>query len=259
MAHHRYRTLGKSKLGHRYMYRPPPAEHPLLRAALSAPSLARAAVELAPADWRPQGKAPRNQLQIGACTGFASAAFREILDAIKTGTQLPDYLSPAYLYGRTRMAEGSFPTDAGASIADEMATLVSYGTCPEAILPYTGDASEAPTPASDVAALPFRIMGPTPVDCTNPDAIKAALQSGPVAIAFTVYESFETPDANGVVSIPQPGEAMLGGHGVLIVGFNSRGWIVRNSWGTDWGDSGHAYMPIGYEANWFEAFSAAPQ
>ena len=40
-------------------------------------------------------------------------------------------------------------------------------------------------------------------------------------------------------------EAVLGGHAVLIVGYNdtTQRFIVRNSWGTGWGDKGYFYMP----------------
>ena len=257
---HHHVKPGKSNLGHRYQYRPPPVDHPLL-ATLARPP-AKTAVPLpSSVDLRPFAMSVRDQGQEGACTGFASAASREISRAI-LGSPPSEYFSPAYLYGRTRMKEGTFPADSGASIADEMATLVAYGVCPESFLPYTGNAALGPTPASDVAALPSRIVTPAPVDCTDIAAIKTALAcKQPVVIAFTVFESFETPDANGVVPVPSPDEPQLGGHGVCVVGYDdARGaWIVRNSWGPGWSDDGYVHMPYGYEGLWYEAFTYAPQ
>ena len=62
-----------------------------------------------------------------------------------------------------------------------------------------------------------------------------------------VYESFESPEVaqTGVMPIPQPGEQPLGGHAVLAVGYDDakQVLIVRNSWGTAWGDGGYFYMP----------------
>ena len=42
-----------------------------------------------------------------------------------------------------------------------------------------------------------------------------------------------------------------GGHAVMCVGYDDeRGvFIVRNSWGTGWGDGGYFYMPYGYMTN----------
>jgi C1A family cysteine protease len=52
----------------------------------------------------------------------------------------------------------------------------------------------------------------------------------------------------GVVPLPGPREKVLGGHAVLAVGYDDakQCFIVRNSWGTKWGDKGHCYMPYAY-------------
>ena len=41
---------------------------------------------------------------------------------------------------------------------------------------------------------------------------------------------------------------------MALVGYTSGRFIVRNSWGTDWGDGGFAYASLGYAA---EAFTEA--
>ena len=36
---------------------------------------------------------------------------------------------------------------------------------------------------------------------------------------------------------------------MCVVGYNKEGFIIRNSWGYDWGDGGYCYMPysdLGY-------------
>ena len=42
------------------------------------------------------------------------------------------------------------------------------------------------------------------------------------------------------------------GHAVAIVGYTSKRFIVRNSWGTYWGDKGFAYPSIDYSKNAFK-------
>ena len=41
------------------------------------------------------------------------------------------------------------------------------------------------------------------------------------------------------------GDSYLGGHAIAIVGYNQKGFIIRNSWGKYWGDKG--YTLIEYE------------
>jgi len=80
-------------------------------------------------------------------------------------------------------------------------------------------------------------------------AIKAALSSGyPVVVGINVYSSFEGGDVaqTGNVPLPQPGEQQLGAHAVVCVGYTYDRWIMRNSWGAQWGDQGYFYLPIQY-------------
>ena len=69
------------------------------------------------------------------------------------------------------------------------------------------------------------------------DILKALLK-GPLVTSMTVYEDFLTYKS-GVYSY-ESGDR-LGGHAIVIVGYdiNERYWIVRNSWGTEWGDNGY--------------------
>ncbi|MGW8123205.1 C1 family peptidase [Roseivirga echinicomitans] len=39
-----------------------------------------------------------------------------------------------------------------------------------------------------------------------------------------------------------PNEKAYGGHAVVIVGFDSEGFLLKNSWGTTWGDQGYFYI-----------------
>ena len=213
-------------------------------------------------DWRSHLAPIRDQGQEGACTGFATAASREGALSIHNQTDLSGYLSPAYLYGRTRIAEGTFPADAGATIADEMAILQGYGVCPETDLPYNQNPAEQPTAQCDVDAKALAIDAALFVEFGNPTNVKQVLSRGMlVVIGFTVYQSFEETGADGIVPALRPGESALGGHGVLVCGYSDskQHWIVRNQWGTGWGDHGYCYQPYGYESTWSEAWTYRPQ
>jgi C1A family cysteine protease len=84
--------------------------------------------------------------------------------------------------------------------------------------------------------------------------IMAALtQDLPVVIGFSVYDSFESQEVarTGIVPMPETSENLLGGHAVLVVGYDAEkgDWIVRNSWGSGWGEGGYFYMPFPYLEN----------
>ena len=51
--------------------------------------------------------------------------------------------------------------------------------------------------------------------------------------------------------IPSKNEKMLGGHAVMAAGFDEskKIFIIRNSWGENWGDKGYFSMPYDYIKN----------
>jgi C1A family cysteine protease len=48
--------------------------------------------------------------------------------------------------------------------------------------------------------------------------------------------------------MPTPDESVLGGHAVVAVGYDdsTQRFLVRNSWGSGWGQEGYFTMPYGY-------------
>src|SRR5207248_2930205 len=89
------------------------------------------------------------------------------------------------------------------------------------------------------------------VDNTSLTAMQNALALGyPIVGGFTVYESFESDTVTKTGMVPMPGknEKVLGGHAILVVGYNNANqrFIVRNSWSAAWGDKGYFYAPYAY-------------
>jgi len=77
----------------------------------------------------------------------------------------------------------------------------------------------------------------------NLNQMKGCLASGyPFVYGFSVYESFMSQQVaqSGHAPMPAPGEQQVGGHAVLAVGYDdaSQWFIVRNSWGVNWGMQG---------------------
>lgn len=98
------------------------------------------------------------------------------------------------------------------------------------------------------------------------DTIKRVLREGyPVAVGVRIYLSWYSPTSrhSGIIKLPfrlelNDWKYQLGGHAMLIVGYEDDttetswptpgggGFVIRNSWGTSWGDESVNGFPPGY-------------
>ncbi|MDA8227156.1 MAG: C1 family peptidase [Desulfitobacterium hafniense] len=193
-----------------------------------------------------------DQGQLGSCTANAIASgLREYL--ILQAKQPLVRLSRLFLYYYERKLEGTVKEDSGASIRDGMKVLKNIGVCPESDDPYNiAQYTQPPTIRDILDAFHYRINQYYRVkDLTM---LKASLVEGlPVVIGIMVYESFESDAVAKTGIVPMPStdtEQLFGGHAALVVGYDdSKQWaIVRNSWGSNWGDKGYFYLPYLYWA-----------
>ena len=75
--------------------------------------------------------------------------------------------------------------------------------------------------------------------------------SGPILTRLDVDSTWDAATENkGKLTTYRPSTAR-GGHAVALVGYTSTGFIVRNSWGTGWGDKGYANASNAYAAKAF--------
>ena len=156
-----------------------------------------------------------------------------------------------FIYYNERVIEHTVDSDSGAQIRDGVKSVHKLGAPPETDWPYDiNQFSQKPpeqayTDAKNYQAILYQRVTPTL------GQLKGCLASGyPFVFGFTVYESFESQEmANtGHLGMPGTGEKQLGGHAVLAVGYedSSQTFIVRNSWGADWGIKGYFTMPYPY-------------
>lgn len=192
-----------------------------------------------------------DQGQLGSCTANALAGAMEFLHR-KEANDKTD-LSRLFIYYNERVIEGTVKSDSGAQLRDGVASLAKQGVCPELECPYTiSHFKQKPSAKAYRDAQAYKIS--QYVRLQTLDDMQHCLASGyPFVFGFTVYASFESDEVakTGVVNLPATAEKMLGGHAVMAVGYDqpTQRFIVRNSWGPDWGLAGYFTMPFTYLEN----------
>ncbi len=192
-----------------------------------------------------------DQGELGSCTANAIAGALEFDQVAQAET--PATPSRLFIYYNERVMEGTVDSDSGAMIRDGIKSAANQGACPETEWPYSDDSSadgafrQQPPEQCYADGLQRRALAYQRIAQSVP-LLKACMAEGfPFVYGFTVFESFEEPELwqNNVMPMPGPGESVLGGHAVLAVGYDDsrQVFIVRNSWGTDWGDEGYFYVP----------------
>jgi C1A family cysteine protease len=190
-----------------------------------------------------------DQGDLGACTGHAIVGALEYLENIQR--EAPIRLSRLFVYYNERQLEGTVRQDAGAAIGDGIKVIMTYGACEESIWPYQPKTfTRKPDDAAYEDGLKRKALKAEAVE-ESEQAITEALADGlPVVFGIVVYSSFESDEVaqSGIVPMPQPGEENLGGHAVLMVGYDleKRMVLVRNSWGPDWGIQGYFWLPLDF-------------
>lgn len=186
-----------------------------------------------PKVWDPRNKMlpVRNQGVQGSCVAESTACVKELQELKNVGFE--EYMSPQFVYNHryNQEGEGMYPRDS-------VAIVYKKGIVPEAEYPY-GKREKPEQISTDVLrkALNYKAKGYAFVNTI--DVCKSAIyRSGAVVFTVPVY------DNNSTMWKPsRVGAVVQGGHAMTAVGWNETGFIVRNSWGEQWGDKGYTIFP----------------
>jgi len=182
-------------------------------------------------DYRPFLPSVRNQGPYGTCSAQTASCMKEFQERKDNNVQ--EHMSPQFIYNNreNQGSEGMYPRNT-------MEILLKKGSCLEKDYPYgkiepLGDIS----PEAYALASEYKIKSYAKVD-TIEGLKKALYTSGPCYLAVNVYNYGPrmwkpTPENND----------SYGGHAMSLVGYTSEGFIVRNSWGSGFGDSGYCIFP----------------
>ena len=179
-----------------------------------------------------------------SCEAYGLVAALETIIQYKVGYPFECDLSEAHLFF---YAGGT--CEWGVNISHAADYLVEYGVPDEGCFPdplRAFDSSFESVPGWEERTVKIESWGWVEND---KDAIKSALiKYGPLVICFPVYEDFI--DYKRGVYHHRKGDR-IGGHLVALVGYDDseQCWIVKNSWGEEWGD--HGWFKMGYDPNIF--------
>jgi len=206
----------------------------------------------------------------GACTGFGLACVVNYLRWRKAGMPLRmTSVSPRMLYNFARRYDEYAGEDyEGSSCRGALKGWFNHGVCLEDDWPYTDDASTRPRFGFAQRAVQQTLGVYFRVELRSITDLQAAIQQ-----VGAVYVSAYTHD--GWSAVPNVARAPKGhaelpaipfngrpsetdGHAFALVGFNSRGFVIQNSWGRDWGVGGFALLTYAdWLANGMDAWVAA--
>ena len=178
-------------------------------------------------DWRSHIQRVRNQGRQGTSLAFVGTCILEWYSRKILKREI--IASPQFLYN-TRPDK----MQTLMSGRDLMETMKTNGCCREDLYVY-GSRTE-PTPEIMEEALKLKIDGYALIR-TMETLKRALLVNGPCMICFPVF--------NHTTKLwkQRKEQEKLGCHAMAVVGYNSKGFIVRNSWGEHWDTDGYCMYP----------------
>ena len=200
------------------------------------------------ADLRSYMTPVENQGNSNSCTANAVAGAYEYLANRLLG-QSKD-VSRLFIYYNARELDGDCSQDEGTYLKSCVKVLRKYGACSENTWSFDlNQILEQPHKQAYKEAANFIVEEAARVD-VDLHAMQSCLADGyPFAFGLQLFSSFQQAGSNGLVPMPDPdNEKHDGGHAMLCVGYSDpdRVFIVRNSWGEEWGEQGYCYIPYDY-------------
>jgi len=203
-------------------------------------------------DWRASGAVTdvKSQGQCGACWAFATTGALEGAWKIGTGT-LIDFSEQQLVdctgeYGMRGCGGGN------------VETAIQYGAsqpiCNEMSYQYTASQGQCRSRSCTVAIPIGGIKQYRQVPRESEQALLTAVAQQPVAVSIEADKFVFQVYQKGIIKGMTCGTSGVD-HAVLVVGYGSDGgepyWIIKNSWGSQWGEGGYARIARGGDAGPF--------
>lgn len=191
-------------------------------------------------DWRLKGAVTsvKDQGQCGSCWTFSSTGAIEGSWAIATG-KLVDLSEQQLVDCATGISYGSHGCNGG-QMDGAFKYVIDHGQCSASSYSYTSGTTL--TSGTCKSCTPVaKITSCSDVKPNDQISLKGAVSQQPVSIAIEADTRYFQSYAGGILTSTSCGTSL--DHGVLIVGYGNQNgqdyWLVKNSWGTTWGEQGY--------------------
>jgi C1A family cysteine protease len=202
-------------------------------------------------DLRPHLTPIEDQGDVGSCTANALAGALEYLEKRTNGHD--GRVSRLFIYWNERDFEGNTSEDHGAALSDGIKALKEEGACTERTWRYDKQlVFEKPHDDAYDEAADHTIDEAHRVKIDLHHMRHCLAEGYPFVFGLQIFDAFQTDGAHGIIRTPDPdAHQHCGGHAMLCVGYSDddQVFLVRNSWGPDWGDNGYCYVPYDYLTN----------
>lgn len=193
-----------------------------------------------------------NQGQLGSCVSNALVnSLKYLYNKFKKNN---NNWSRLFNYYNTRVIENTVNIDNGCQIRNAIKVCNKTGSCYETTWPYVISKYKIRPSTTSYNTAKKNIITKYNSVALNRSAIKSCLlSSNTILVGFACFTGLFSRDTTrtGNIQLPVGRESYLGGHCVLLVGFDdaTQRYTFMNSWGTTWGNKGYGTIPYSYLEN----------